>query len=104
MSKFLYRLWIPQARIHGSDFNKICPKCQDKIEAEIEDGFYLPTTVAIDTSVGFGLKFGFSMHQLELCEDCAKAFKQWLDSQDYFHFNNDPIELWRNKKDEEASE
>jgi hypothetical protein len=102
MSKFLYRLWIPQVGIHGSDYNKICEKCQDKIEETIENGFVLPTTVQIDTSMGLSLTFGFHYGSIELCQDCAKNFKTWLDSQEYLHFNNKQIELWRNTKEEEA--
>lgn len=102
MSKFMYRLWIPQAGIHGSDFNKICEKCQDKIEEAIEDGFVLPTTIGIDTSMGLSLKLGFQFGSVDLCKECAKKFKEWLDSQEYFHFTNEQLELWRNTKPKEG--
>jgi len=92
-------LWIPQANIHGECFDKICETCQNKIEAKIEDGFYLPTTVGIDTSIGLGLKFGFSMSLLDLCDKCAKTFKEWIDSRPYFSFNNEPIQLWKSIKE-----
>ena len=100
MSKFLYRLWIPQAGIHGEVFDKLCEKCQDKIEKVIEDGFVLPTTVSIDTSIGFSIRFGFSFKTVDLCDECARKFREWLDSQDHFHFNDKSIELWRSKKDD----
>jgi len=101
MSKFLYRLWIPQVGIHGSDFDKICEKCQNKIEENLEDGFVLPSTVSIDTSIGLSIKFGFSMTTLDLCSNCAKAFKEWIQSQEHFQITNEPVQLWRNKKESE---
>lgn len=100
MSKFLYRLWFPQVGIHGTSFNKICDQCQDKIEEAIEDGFVLPTTVSIDTSMGLDIRFGFQFATVDLCKKCAKTFKEWVDSQEYLHFNNKNVELWRNIKEE----
>ena len=99
MSKFLYRLWIPQANIHGECFDKICEKCQNKIEEKLEDGFVLPTTVSIDTSIGLSIKFGFSMNTLELCKTCEKEFREWLDCRPYFSFNNEQIQLWKSTKE-----
>jgi len=102
MSKFMYRLWLPQVGIHGSVFDKICEKCQDKIEEIIADGFVLPTTVSIDTSIGLSIRVGFRFGTIDLCDKCAKKFKEWIDSQEYLHFNDEQVALWRNSKPEEA--
>lgn len=102
MSKFMYRLWLPQVGIHGSAFDKICEKCQDKIEETIADGFVLPTTVSIDTSMGLSIKVGFQFETIDLCDKCAKKFKEWIDAQDFLHFNHEEVALWRNSKPEEA--
>lgn len=100
MSKFSYRLWFPQLNLHGDCFDKICEKCLDKIEAKLEDGFCLPTTVTVDTRTGLNLKFDFSMYPVDLCEECVQAFRTWFDSLPYVHFNENSVELWRNTKEE----
>jgi len=104
MSKYIYRLWFPMVNVHGSDFNKLCEKCQQKIEDKINDGYVLPTTLSIDTSIGMNLTFGFSMGSVELCKKCASNLKEFLDSAEFLSFGkHESIQLWRNLK-EEASE
>lgn len=102
MTEYFYRLWFPMVGIHGSDFNQLCDKCQAKIEEELNDGFVLPTTLSIDTSIGVSLKFGFKVFgTLELCKDCQKAIKEFFASAKYMKWGTKKsIELWRNIKDE----
>ena len=98
--QYLYRLWFPKVGYHGSSFDKLCGKCQGKIEEELNDGFVLPTTVGIDTSIGISLKFGFKVGTVELCKGCQEKIKEFLASADFVSFgSNKPIELWRNKKE-----
>ena len=102
MSKFLYRLWFPMVGRHGSDFNKFCEKCQDEIERILEeDGFVVPTTIELDTSIGISIRFGFSFKTFEPCEDCQKELKDFFESADFLKFGTEKnIELWRNRKEE----
>lgn len=101
MTKYLYRLWFSMVGTHGSDFNKFCEKCQDKIEEELEDGFVLPTKVGIDTSIGIQIKFGWKWRNFEPCKECQDKLRKFLESTDFLKLGNpnDHIELWRNKKE-----
>ena len=105
MSKFLYRLWLPSANIHGEVFDKICPKCQDKIEEHLNNGFLIPTKVSVDTSMveteGILLNIGSSLHSIAFCPDCTKAFVEWLSKQNHLTFGKGEPELWRSTRDED---
>jgi len=100
MSKFLYRLWFPMVSYHGSDFNKFCEKCQDRIEAILEDGFVIPTSISLDTSIAISIKFGFSFKTFEPCENCQKELENFLESANFLRFGTkESIQLWRDKKE-----
>lgn len=102
-----YRIWFPQGSVSsGADFNQLCETCQDKIDEFIREGVGIPMrVVAVDTSsVNATLYLGSYLKGVELCPECTKALKEWIDAQEHFAFGSKMLQLWRSRKEEEAKE
>lgn len=104
--KYLYRLWIEGANIHGACFDKICLDCQTLIEENIkEHGMCIPCEIVIDTSVaddeGINLRLGSSMHPVIFCEECTKTFMEWIAKQPHFTYGKGSVQLWVSPREEE---
>lgn len=102
-----YRIWFPQAAVIGKYFNELCETCQDEIDEFIREGVGIPMgVVAVDTgSAGNAMLYlGSYLKGVELCPQCTKALKEWIDAQEHFGFDGEMLRLQRTRKEEEAKE